>query len=221
MNEDKGNKLTVRVNDRTMSINIVDLLEAMDEEGRQEVINHFAWDDAIWKEVKRMFADEFSAPSWNANIHEARLELLKSRFAGDTLSRVVKYLLYENATLRNRNTELDKVYWAWRAWYSNQRGYYKDQYDMELAPAPKYDQPGLTHLSDNHVGKFLLAEGIIMEDEVEAALERAEQEAAQAQAQAQLTEGLNKLQAECPHPSDRIDPDGVCHDCGKMVEWPF
>lgn len=213
----EGNKLTVRVNDRTMTINIIDLLEAMDEEGRQEIISHFAWEGKIWDEVKRMFADEFAAPSWNANIHEARLEFLKARFAGDTLARVVKELLNELARVKNNNAELDKAFWAWRNWYQYLRGWLADR-DMKPSEPPAIVHPTLVHLKDSDVLKWLESLGVMIEDEVEAALADAEKDhAAHVE---KLSNDLKDLQAKCPHPADRID-SGVCGDCGLLIEWPF
>jgi hypothetical protein len=155
----KEQAMNVKLENGKISFDLLDLLTDLEGEEKDAIVEHFAWHDAIWEEIKRLVRDEFAAKNYNSKIHELRLEFLRSDGVKENIARVVESLLEEITHLENQRRDLQKNIWRWESWF---RGFDANRYQ----PFPiQYERTGLEFLSTTAAMKFLDSVGVLADIE--------------------------------------------------------
>ena len=97
--------------DGTVQINIADLISAMDDDAKAEVIKMFAWERAVSDEVKEIVLNEYAAKNFNDDIWQIRLAFLTSDGADERVRDVVGKLLRDIDGLKKSEDRWRKSYW--------------------------------------------------------------------------------------------------------------
>lgn len=149
--------MKIELENGRVTFNLVDMLTELEPEEKEEIVSHFAWQDPIWHEIKRMVAEEFAAKGYNSRIHELRIEFLRSDYVKDNIARAVESLLEQIAQLEDDCRDYRKNLWKWESWY-------RDSYRYEPFPIEYQRTPPLCFLNTSTALKFLESEGVLAED---------------------------------------------------------
>jgi hypothetical protein len=100
-----------------IKINIIDLIDQLDDEQKQEIAGHFAWHSPIWNELVRAVADEYAAENFNSNIYKMRLAFFQSADVPRTLRQTIKALLTTILHLQQSVRVYTNANGQWRQWF--------------------------------------------------------------------------------------------------------
>ena len=109
--------MKAEVENGTLKINITDLIDQIDEDSRQEIIEAFAWQSAIWYEIQDAVCSEYAAENYNDQIYRLRLAFLQSEDAPELIRYTIKSLLATIKHLRQRDCAIAKADGEWRTWF--------------------------------------------------------------------------------------------------------
>jgi hypothetical protein len=100
-----------------IQVNLIDLLENMDDEAKQQAIEHFAWQSPIWHELVQGVCQEYAAESFNGNIFKLRQAFFQSEDAPEALRQTIGSLLSTIRHLQQRERAYTQALGKWRLWY--------------------------------------------------------------------------------------------------------
>jgi hypothetical protein len=117
-----------------IQISLIDLLDQMEDEAKQQVIEHFAWASPIWNELVQGVTGEYAAEGFNGNIYRMREAFFQSEDAPEALRQTIGSLLNAIRHLQQRERAYTKALGKWRQWYRDH-----EQYGRSPVPFPRWD----------------------------------------------------------------------------------
>ena len=144
-----------------ITLNLIDILENMDADAKQQVIEHFAWHSPIWAELVQGVRSEYAATNFNSKIYEMRLAFFQGDNVPETLRETIKSLLNAIKQLNERERAYTEALNQWRLWWSNN----KSAYSSPPVPFPDWKTDWV---GGDEVRAFLKRNGLagMFEDEV-------------------------------------------------------
>ena len=135
-----------------ININIVDILDQMNDEDKQEIIEYFAWQSPIWNELLRGIKEEYSSEHFNGSIHRMREAFFQGEDVDYSLRRVIDSFMSTVLHLQQKVREQEKRLLAWRFWYEK----YIEKWPL---PVP-FSHTDLQFVKDKEVDEFMSANGL-------------------------------------------------------------
>ena len=153
---DNDQKITIKTDGKYLKFTIYDILEALDEDGRKELISYLACEDAVWEEFVRQLAEEYATSNYDARIHKLRQAFLLSRHFPDNVNRLVKSQLDEIAWLTKRLSAVEHNLYRWHQFYWDR--VCGDRF--AALPFEELPWPNRTSLQENPIYEFIASQGI-------------------------------------------------------------
>ena len=110
-----------------ITISLIDVLEHMDADAKQQVIEHFAWQSPIWHELVQGVRSEYASTSLNSKIYEMRLAFFQGDNVPEALRQTIRSLLNAVECLHERERAYTTALGQWHDWWSR---------NMSMSPRP-------------------------------------------------------------------------------------
>ena len=136
-----------------IQISIIDLLDQMDDESKQQVIEHFAWTSPIWHELVQGVSNEYAAESFNGDIFKMRMAFFQGGNVPEALRETISSLLNTIKHLQQRERAYTKTLGEWRKWYIANMPAHR-----QPVPFPRWD---LEWALPHEVSMFLERNGLL------------------------------------------------------------
>lgn len=102
-----------------IQIGIAELIEQMTDDDKQHMIEHFAWQSPIWKELVHGACEAYAGGNFNSDIFEMRKEFFQSEFAPEVLRQTMASLLTTIKHLQQQKQAYTSALGKWRKWYGD------------------------------------------------------------------------------------------------------
>ena len=101
-----------------ITISLIDVLEHMSADGKQQVIEHFAWQSPIWNELVQGVRNTYAAENFNSAIYKMRLAFFQGDNVPEALRETIMSLLNAIKHLNERERAYTAALSEWRLWWS-------------------------------------------------------------------------------------------------------
>ena len=101
-----------------ITISLIDVLEHMSADGKQQVIEHFAWQSPIWNELVQGVRNTYAAENFNSAIYKMRLAFFQGDNVPEALRETIKSLLNAIKHLNERECAYTTALSEWRLLWS-------------------------------------------------------------------------------------------------------
>lgn len=147
--------MKAEVNGANITLNVIDLFELMDDEAKQEMIEHLAWQSPIWHEISQGIRGTYASPNFNDIIYRLRVEFFQSEDVPAHLQYTVKALLDTIKHLQEKNRALESTNAQWRKWWGD---LHSNPWERAPVPYPYYE---LEYTPHEDVRAFMKRNGIL------------------------------------------------------------
>lgn len=149
-----------------ITLSLIGILESMDDDAKQQVIDHFAWHSPIWNELVQGVRDKYASINSNSGIYKMRLAFFQGANVPEALRETIASLLNAIKHLNEKERAYTKALSQWRLWWSNN----KQAYSSSPVPFPNWKTDLGIWAGDDNVRVFLERNGLVgmfEDDEVE------------------------------------------------------